>query len=200
MSRNTIREQSQHFIATAAFSAVMASQSLAQEIITVPFDGSFDDATFAVESAIVGQGLVIDYVSHVGEMLNRTGADVGSDKQIFKAADIFIFCSATVSREVMEADPMNIGFALTVFSWPRTIAASKLVIEAIQMVRWRKSKPCSRVLSKKPSGTDMDYQQYFRDQLEYCRRKGTSESLPIWCDSAERSRKPATTRRLVPGK
>ncbi len=99
-----------HFIAAAAFSTVLASQGLAEEIITTPFDGSFDDATFAVESAIVGQGLVIDYVSHVGEMLNRTGADVGSDKQIFTAADIFIFCSAKISREVMEADPMNIGF------------------------------------------------------------------------------------------
>ncbi|AXT26721.1 DUF302 domain-containing protein [Ruegeria sp. AD91A] len=99
-----------HFIVTAAFFAVSASQGLAEEIITAPFDGSFDDATFAVESAIVGQGLVIDYVSHVGEMLNRTGADVGSDKQIFAAADIFIFCSAKISREVMEADPMNIGY------------------------------------------------------------------------------------------
>ena len=38
---------------------------------TYDFDGSFDDATFAVESAIVGAGLVIDYVSHTGEMLNR---------------------------------------------------------------------------------------------------------------------------------
>ncbi len=88
---------------------VCGSVAAADEVVTVPFDGSFDDATFAVESAIVGQGLVIDYVSHVGEMLNRTGADVGSDVQIFKAADIFIFCSAVVSREVMEADPMNIA-------------------------------------------------------------------------------------------
>ena len=99
-----------HFIAKTAFLAVLASQSFAEEIITVPFDGTFDDATFAVESAIVGQGLVIDYVSHVGDMLNRTGADVGSAKQIFSSADIFIFCSAKISREVMEADPMNIGF------------------------------------------------------------------------------------------
>lgn len=99
-----------HIIAAAVFSTVLTGQVLAQEVITTPFDGSFDDATFAVESAIVGQGLVIDYVSHVGEMLNRTGADVGSDKQIFAAADIFIFCSAKLSREVMETDPMNIGF------------------------------------------------------------------------------------------
>ena len=77
--------------------------------MTVSFDGSFEDATFAVESAIVGQGLVIDYVSHVGEMLNRTGGDVGSDKMLFKAADIFVFCSAVLSREVMEADPANIA-------------------------------------------------------------------------------------------
>ncbi|MEX0369884.1 MAG: DUF302 domain-containing protein [Tateyamaria sp.] len=81
----------------------------AEDPIVVPFDGSFDDATFAVESAIVDRGLVIDYVSHVGDMLNRTGADVGSDTKLFDAADIFIFCSAILSREVMETDPMNIA-------------------------------------------------------------------------------------------
>ena len=47
--------------------------------------------------------------SRVGQMLNRTGADVGSDKMLFKDADIFVFCSAVISREVMEADPMNIA-------------------------------------------------------------------------------------------
>lgn len=76
---------------------------------TYPFDGSLEDATFSVESAIVGKGLVIDYVSHVGEMLNRTGADVGSDVKIFDGADIFVFCSAVLSRKMMEADPMNIA-------------------------------------------------------------------------------------------
>ena len=80
----------------------------AQEAVVTGFDGTFEDAKFSVESAIVDRGLVIDYVSHVGDMLNRTGADVGSDTQIFSAADVFIFCSAVVSREVMEADPMNI--------------------------------------------------------------------------------------------
>lgn len=91
--------------------AVLAAPGLAfaGESAITSYDGSFDDATFAVESAIVDQGLVIDYVSHVGEMLARTGADVGSDTQIFKAADIFVFCSAKVSREVMEADPMNVA-------------------------------------------------------------------------------------------
>ncbi|SPH16566.1 hypothetical protein DEA8626_00076 [Defluviimonas aquaemixtae] len=94
--------------AVAVF-AVSASVAAAQDATTYTFDGTFEDATFAVENAIIGQGLVIDYVSHVGEMLNRTGADVGSDVKIFDAADTFIFCSAQISRKVMEADPMNVA-------------------------------------------------------------------------------------------
>ena len=72
------------------------------------YDGAFDDATFSVESAILNAGLVIDYVSHTGEMLARTGAELGSEITIFDAADVFLFCSAVVSRRVMEVDPMNI--------------------------------------------------------------------------------------------
>ena len=68
----------------------------------------FEDVAFAIESAIVGEGLVIDHVSHVGEMLERTRADLGSDTVLFMQADVFSFCSATVSRAVMEADPLNI--------------------------------------------------------------------------------------------
>lgn len=86
-----------------------AGAALAQDATTYPFDGSFDDATFAVESAIIDRGLVIDYRSHVGEMLNRTGADVGSDARVYDSADVFLFCSAVLSRKVMEADPLNIA-------------------------------------------------------------------------------------------
>lgn len=92
------------FLTLAAASAAQAEGPVAHT-----FDGSFEDATFAVESAIVGQGLVIDHVSHVGDMLNRTGADVGSDTRIFDAADVFVFCSAVLSRQMMEEDPMNIA-------------------------------------------------------------------------------------------
>ncbi len=96
-------------LATLGLVAALAVPATAQEAVTYPFDGSFDDASFAVESAIVGRGLVIDYVSHVGDMLNRTGADVGSDVELFAAANVFLFCSAVVSRRVMEADPMNLA-------------------------------------------------------------------------------------------
>ncbi len=99
------------YFATVAIAAALASPVAAEGDSTVySFDGSFEDATFGVESAIVGRGLVVDYVSYVGDMLNRTGADVGSDVKIFDNANIYIFCSAVVSRSVMETDPMNLAF------------------------------------------------------------------------------------------
>lgn len=98
------------FLIGLAAATLTALPALANDaVVTVPYDGSFEDATFAVETAIVGRGLVIDYVSHTGEMLQRTGQDVGSDVELFEAADVFLFCSAVLSRKVMEADPMNIA-------------------------------------------------------------------------------------------
>ena len=89
--------------------AFAAQEAPAQEAVFFEYDGSFEDATFAVENTIIGRGLVIDYRSHTGDMLNRTAADIGSDVVIFDQADIFLFCSAAVSRRVMEADPASIA-------------------------------------------------------------------------------------------
>ncbi|EPX83351.1 hypothetical protein [Salipiger mucosus] len=82
----------------------------AQEAVTYQTDQSFEDVTFGLENAIIDAGLVVDHVSHVGEMLARTREDVGSDVELYEAADVYSFCSAQVSRAVMEADPMNIMF------------------------------------------------------------------------------------------
>lgn len=90
--------------------ALAAGPALAEEAVTYDTDQDFDDVTFGLESAIIDAGLVIDHVSHTGDMLERTRADVGSDVVIFDHADIYSFCSAQLSREVMEADPMNVMF------------------------------------------------------------------------------------------
>ncbi|MCX7560396.1 DUF302 domain-containing protein [Sulfitobacter sp. F26204] len=98
------------FILGGIASLAMAVAAQAGDTSTVyDFDGSFEDAAFSVENAIIGKGLVIDYVSHTGEMLNRTGADVGSTEPLFVAADVYVFCSAVLSRKVMEINPMNIA-------------------------------------------------------------------------------------------
>lgn len=73
-------------------------------------EGSFDDVSFAVEQAIINEGLVIDLRSHVGDMLTRTKEDVGGEADLFTHADVFSFCSATLSRQVMEEDVTNIQY------------------------------------------------------------------------------------------
>jgi uncharacterized protein (DUF302 family) len=87
----------------------LAGQVAAQDATVYPFDGVFADATFALENALIGRGLVVDHVSHVGEMLARTGADLGTNVVVYDAADVFQFCSAVLSRKMMEADPLNIA-------------------------------------------------------------------------------------------
>jgi uncharacterized protein (DUF302 family) len=96
------------FILAPLLAAGLATSALAEEGTIYDFDGSFDDATFGLETAIIGRGLVVDWVSHTGEMLARTGGDVGSDVVIFDNADIYQFCSASLSRKMMEIDPLNI--------------------------------------------------------------------------------------------
>lgn len=95
---------------TAATLSLLATVAQADGMISYDTDQSFDDVVFGLENAILDEGLVIDSVSHTGEMLERTRADVGSDVVLYENADIFSFCSAKLSREVMEADPMNIVF------------------------------------------------------------------------------------------
>jgi uncharacterized protein (DUF302 family) len=93
-----------------AVAITLAAPALADNMVTYPTQDAFADATFALENAITEKGLVIDSVSHTGEMLERTKADVGGTVTLFTEADIFSFCSAALSRKVMEVDPMNIGF------------------------------------------------------------------------------------------
>ncbi|WP_323784501.1 DUF302 domain-containing protein [Thalassovita sp.] len=94
----------------AALAAATATTAFADGLVSYSTEDSFEDVIFGLENAILDQGLIIDATSHVGEMLERTRADVGSDVTIFTQADVYSFCSAKLSRKVMEADPMNIRF------------------------------------------------------------------------------------------
>lgn len=96
-------------LATLALT-IAASSVSAADMITYDTDQSFDDVTFGLENAILDAGLVIDHISHTGDMLERTKGDVGSDVTLFLHANVYSFCSAKLSRDVMEADPMNIVF------------------------------------------------------------------------------------------
>lgn len=106
--------------------AFPASASVVQ---TVTRAGTFDDARFELNNAIIERGLTIDYHGKLGDMLARTGADVGSTKPIYKAAEFFSFCSAKLSRAMMEADAANIAFCpYVVFLYERADKAGEVVI------------------------------------------------------------------------
>lgn len=98
------------YAVTLAMTFLTATAVFAQDVITYKTSDSFEDVAFGLESAILDQGLLIQGVSHVGDMLDRTGADVGSDVTVFLAADVYSFCSAILSRKVMEIDPMNLKY------------------------------------------------------------------------------------------
>jgi uncharacterized protein (DUF302 family) len=89
---------------------ILAIPAQADGFFTVDVQADYEDVVFNVEQAITNQGLVIDHVSFIGDMLSRTMGDVGSDKALFNNAQVFSFCSASMSREVMEAKLRNIQF------------------------------------------------------------------------------------------
>jgi len=72
--------------------------------------GTYEDVRVDLEYAITGRGIKINGVSHISEMLTRTGKDIGRTKKIYGHAEAIEFCSATLSRDMMEADPTNIIF------------------------------------------------------------------------------------------
>lgn len=71
---------------------------------------AFEDVKLDVTDAIINRGYKIDHTSYIGKMLSRTGSDVGSTKPVYKDAELVQFCSAVLSRNIMEADPANIAF------------------------------------------------------------------------------------------
>jgi uncharacterized protein (DUF302 family) len=76
-------------------------------VVTYSKRAKFDDVRDDLQAAIEGKGLVIDYQSFVGRMLERTGKDVGSARKLYADAQAFVFCSAVLSRKTMEADLAN---------------------------------------------------------------------------------------------
>ena len=83
--------------------------------------GGFDDVKERVVMAIENRGLVLNYTAHVGDMLERTGKDIGRGRRIYAKAEVLEFCSAGLSRATMEADPRNIAFcpyAIAIYALP----------------------------------------------------------------------------------
>jgi uncharacterized protein (DUF302 family) len=84
--------------------------------------GEFAEVRDRVVMALENRGLVISYTAKVGDMLDRTGRDVGRERRVYANAEVLEFCSAALSRDTMEADPRNIVFcpyAIAVYTLPQ---------------------------------------------------------------------------------
>ena len=124
--------------------------------------GSFDDVRDAVEMAITDRGMVVNNVSHVGEMLERTGKDLGDSKKIFLKAEALEFCSAVVSREMMEPDPDNIVFCpyvISVYVVPEKPNEVRVAYRKPQMVGSPASQKALKAVDKLLSGIVKDAMQ-----------------------------------------
>jgi len=108
-------------IASLAFAIFSRAAQADSWIEKIQVKGSFDETKEMLVTAIENRGLVINYTSHIADMLARTGADLGATKKIYEQAEIIEFCSAGLSRKMMEAEPHNIvfcPFAISVYTLP----------------------------------------------------------------------------------
>lgn len=140
-------------IIMAIIIVVVSQPSLAAKSVK-PFDkkdylvvykkqGTFDDTRDLVKNAIIGRGLVINNISYIGNMLERTGKDLGTTKPVYLHAESLEFCSASVSRNSMEASPYNIVFCpyiVSVYTLPSDPKISYILYRRPQIVGSEASK------------------------------------------------------------
>lgn len=113
----------------AATLTVLSTAALAEGTKSYSVKGTIDQAAFDLESAIIDRGLTIDMKGNVGGMLQRTGKDVGATQEVYQGAYYFTFCSAVLSRKMMEADPATMGLCpYSVFAYETKANPGEVVI------------------------------------------------------------------------
>jgi uncharacterized protein (DUF302 family) len=100
--------------------ALAAAPAVADDLARFEARGQFEDVRDNLVAAIEGHGLVVNATSHISDMLDRTGRDLGTTRKVYQHAEVLEFCSASLSRKAMEANPEQIAFC------PYTIAVYTL--------------------------------------------------------------------------
>lgn len=97
-------------------------------------ESGFETVMEGAKTAILERGMYINNIMHMGEMLERTGKDLGTDEQIYGRAESIEFCSAVLSRKMTAEDPsriVNCPFILAIYTLPsdpdRTFIAHRTV-------------------------------------------------------------------------
>jgi uncharacterized protein (DUF302 family) len=78
--------------------------------------GKFEDVRDWVKQSIEGRGLTVNHTNYIAKMLERTGSAVGDTRLVYTNGEQFEFCSAVISRKMMEADPHAIVMCPNIIS------------------------------------------------------------------------------------
>jgi hypothetical protein len=91
---------------------------------------SFDDVATFLQLAIQDRGYKIDNHAFIGEMLARTGEQLGIEGTVFVKAQQYRFCPSEYSRRMLTANPHNLVFCPYVINFynlaedPKTVYVS----------------------------------------------------------------------------
>ena len=101
----------------------------AQDVRTVTTKAAFDDVKFELTNAIIARGLNLETEGNIARMLDRTAADVGATRTVYRSAVYLAFCSARYSRLIMEADASGAAFCpFTIFVYEATEKPGEVVV------------------------------------------------------------------------
>lgn len=100
-------------------------------------ESGFDTVMEGAKMAIQERGMYINNVMNIGEMLERTGKDLGMDEVLYARAESIEFCSAVLSRRMGAENParvVNCPFILAVYTLPgepdKTYVAHRVIPQA----------------------------------------------------------------------
>jgi len=132
--------------------------------VTYHVKAKFSDVREQISTSIQNKGLRINDVSYIGKMLTRTGKDLGYKKVVFLHAQAFQFCSATISRFMMEADPHHIVFcpySIAVYELPSKPGTVYVSYERLPMVGDAKSRKALKAVNTLLDGIVRDALSWF---------------------------------------
>ncbi|MCB1736232.1 MAG: DUF302 domain-containing protein [Gammaproteobacteria bacterium] len=79
-------------------------------VVVYSGETSFADAKENLKFAVTNLGMVISDELHLSEMLDRTGKDLGLTKRVYAQAETIAWCSASLSRKMVEAASTSLVF------------------------------------------------------------------------------------------
>ncbi len=113
-----------------------------EELVVVrEVSGDYETVWDDLLDALNNRGLTVSSVSHVQRMLARTGKALGAKKEIYARAKVLEFCSAALSRQMLEANPHYLAFCpfqIMIYALPQE---PERIYLAYRRPRWRPGPP-----------------------------------------------------------